>query len=698
MPAASDCQRILLRRWLLVLCCLLSRPDASSAQTTFPASLEVRDVVIVTGRTSTRATSEAANLLKSRLDRRSQVRITITPDASPGAALQILLGCVKGDAGAASLLQKHSARLPGGKDPAPEGFVLKSVVHDGVPTLLAIGADERAMIYVAGEIVRQVRRGPDQLTIRPIDVSTAPAYRFRGFSANQGGSMRRLTGARSWTTPERLEVIGEYALAGGNCFYAGDQGDPVYDFAHSVGMMTEIGVRPNQYRQPHPSEWKAGGLEAWEGKDWICPSVPEARAALLKQWEAEFERRSDHDVMRLYAGDPGGCRDQRCEPWGRTFVHLCEEVAGLWLRKHPHTVVLIANQDLTNAGDQAIFDYLNEKPREWLYGLCYGPGSNAMSPYFRRELREDLFVYPRGGPVNRYLAETLHQLPARQQIVHYSDITHWISAQYAVAKPEPHLARAYGRRALHARPRAFYRIFQTIMPFSEGDIIYSEGYHDEFHQYLWARLLWDPHRELDDVVREYCVLYFGEDAAGPMAQALYELEGQLETPLDTNEGIDRYAALMREAGRRMASHFRKDNHRWLLHMEKALLDQYNQRKLQIELAKEKAVRAQLETALADGRLDAAIEKSLAIFDEPAQTDEMRAWREEAQRLGDESNRLFGVRNIGQPRLDNPLRPLPQLKAQLQSAKNAQSDADKRRLITEAIDMTQKSTDRGHIFW
>src|SRR5262249_18500044 len=147
------------------------------------------------------------------------------------------------------------------------------------------------------------------------------------------------------------------------------------------------------------------------------------------------------------------------------------------------------NQDLNNAGDEAIFSYLNEKPREWLTSMSYGPGSNAMSRYFRDELRDDLFIYPGHGPVNRYLAYTLQNLPKQQTIVHYSDITHWISSQYMVEKPDPHIAAIYGRRTFHQRPQAFYLIFNRIMPFSEGDMIYSEGHHDELHQYLWNRML-----------------------------------------------------------------------------------------------------------------------------------------------------------------------------------------------------------------
>ena len=35
------------------------------------------------------------------------------------------------------------------------------------------------------------------------------------------------------------------------------------------------------------------------------------------------------------------------------------------------------------------------------------------------------------------------------------------------------------------------------MPFSEGDIAYSEGAYDELNQYMWNRLLWSPNRWSD---------------------------------------------------------------------------------------------------------------------------------------------------------------------------------------------------------
>ena len=426
--------------------------------------------------------------------------------------------------------------LPGKTGPAPEGYAIKSLAIPDGRLIVAVGADARGVLYAAGEVLRRFRYGPDFVTTTNYSVAEAPAFRFRGFSANQGGTMMKIAKARPWTEAEIRGIVLEYALAGGNTFYAADNGGAYYDFIKSYGLMTTTGARPNQLFGPHPEEWSAGGREPWEGGQWVCPSIPEARAALLAQWDKDFSHRADHDVMRFYAGDPGGCTDARCRPWGKTFIQLCEEMAAIWLKYHPKSIVLVANQGLDNAGEKAIFDYYKEKPRPWSYGIAYGPGSNPMSRYFRRELRNDLFVYPGSGPVNRYLAEMLHELPMDQHIMHYSDITHWIRSQYQIDNPEPNIVKAYNRRMFHARPKAMYHIFQAIMPFSEGDIIYSEGNHDEFHQYLWARLLWNPNRELEDVMREYCVLYFGEASAEPMVQALFQLEDNLVTPWTPTPG------------------------------------------------------------------------------------------------------------------------------------------------------------------
>jgi hypothetical protein len=609
------------------------------------------------------------------------------------ADLRIYLGEVRSAGKLKDLCDTNEVVLPGKTGPAPEGFAIKSLRTPEGRLILAVGADARGVLYGAGEVLRRFRYGPNSVTVADYSVAEAPAFRFRGVSANQGGTMMKITKARSWTEAEIRGVVLEYALAGGNTFYSADNGGPFYDFMKSYGLITTTGARPNQLYGKHPKEWNAGGREPWEGSNWVCPSIPEARAALLAQWDKDFSQRADHEVMRFYAGDPGGCTDARCRPWGKTFIQLCEEMAAIWLKYHTNSIVLIANQGLDNAGERAIFDYYKEKPRTWSYGIAYGPGSNPMSRYFRDELRKDLFTYPGKGPVDRYLAEMLHELPMDQHIMHYSDITHWIRSQYQIDRPEPNIVKAYNRRMFHARPKALYRIFQAIMPFSEGDIIYSEGNHDEFHQYLWARLLWNPNRELEDVMCEYCVLYFGEDSAEPMVQALFQLEENLVTSLDTNPGIGRYYALVKEAGDKMPAWRMKRDYRWRLHMQKAALDQYLQFKLRNEMNHEQRARDIL-TVAKPGQYEPAIKQALEILHTPTETEEMKKLRDQAGRLGDESDRLHGDRNLGFFKLDTPLRNISGEISSLEEAQAAKSDADRKAAIDSVIELTNKRTSGG----
>jgi len=620
------------------------------------------------------AEGRVAEVLQQRIERRSAATVAIGKGRVDGVDLRIFLGQAGRGGVLDALCADHGVALPGRDAPAPEGYAVKTVELEGARAMIAVGADRRGVLYAAGEVLRRGRPCKKGMAFDAIDVATAPAYRYRGFSANQGGTMMQATGARAWSQEEWQEYVMSMALAGANCFYAGGAG---FDFVKSFGLMAVTGSRPNELAD-FPEEW-----QATERGRWVCPSIPEARQALMDRWTKDFAAREDYDVMRMFAGDPGGCRCDKCAPWGAMFVDLCAEMAAIWLEHHPDSVVMIANQDLLNAGDQAIFDYLNEAPRDWLYAIAYGPGSNALSSYFRSELREDLFVYPGAGPVNRYLAETLNQLPRYQKIVHYSDITHWISAQYEVENPEPNLVRVYGRRTFHTRPNAFYQVFQAIMPFSEGDIIYSEGYHDEFHQYLWNRLLWDPNRSLDDVTLEYGRLHFGEAAADLMRQAMNQLEENLEAPLATNPGIDRYYLLVKEAGWQVSARTMEQDHRWRLHMQKAALDKYLQLKVQRERTQEDRVVRAVLAALEPNGLEAGLAAAAATLEEPFETPEMAALKDEARRLGEESEARFGVRSVGYFALDNPLTSLAWLARVVEQAV-ASDTADAKRTVLSAV--------------
>jgi hypothetical protein len=674
---------------ILVLCGTALRVfgEDSSQEDVIHAS----SIAVVLGDKATDKEQRYAELLIQRILKRSAVGASIvesdTAPAVKSSDLAIYLGSKETHPRLTELLTAAGMPMPATKSPGPEGFALKSMKSDHGGVILAAGADPLGTLYSVGEILRRLTYLPESVEINEYAFQTAPAYKWRGMSANQGGTMMELTGAKRWTYAERHDVDLERALAGANTAYEAFEG---IDWANSYGIKVVQGFRPNQLPQSLiQPEWRK---KETERGDFVCPSVPEAREALIKYYTKIFERHPDTAVVRFFAGDPGGCRCEECQPWGRTFFHLCEELGVIWKRFHPNSEIQIANQDVDNEGDEAIFAALNEKPCPWLNSLSYGPGSNAMSKYFRRELREDLFTYPGHGPINRYLAYTLQNLPKNVSIVHYSDITHWISAQYQVENPEPHLVRIYGRRTFHQRPKAFYRIFQQIMPFSEGDIIYSEGYHDDLHQYLWNRLLWNPNRSLDEVMMEYATYWFGQEAAPEMVEASYQLEENLEAPLETNPGIDRYYQLVKSAGTRIPPNLMKVDHHWRIAMQKADLDKYFQLKIRRENELSGTACALLEKGRQSGNYAEDILAASATLSLEIETAEMRDLREDANRLGDESGALFGVRNEGYPKTGLDLTGLAWFRCEVQLAAMAAGGEDQGRWVDALLDYENPGPD------
>ncbi len=604
-------------RWLpaAVLCAAVgawhTMPlSAAVAAARADMTLTASKIAVITGQRACEAELRVADVLRTRLARHSDIECSVVSEETQPtstADLLIYLGLPQNHDALAALCAANSVAPPTAKDPGPEGFVLRTVRASGTPAIIAAGVDQRGVLYAAGEINRQATCNDGSMAVPEINVRTAPAYRIRGFNGHGSD-----------------EQTVDLAFAGGNLC-----GGP---YAQTFGLMTGASFHPNRWwsQNPYPPEWES----PTEGKGYVCPSIPEARKALLAQWDEMFRQHAGADIVRFKGGDPGGCRCPRCSPWGKTFVHLCEELAQIWHKYHPNSLIEIATQNLDNAGEQAIFDYLNEKPRTWLWAICYAPGSNAMSRYFRRELREDLLTYPGPGPLNRYLREILNNIPKYQKIDFFSDITHWYSSQYEVPNPEPHLVAVYGRRTFHVRPRQLYAVFQATMLFSEGDRPYSEGIYDEFNQYMWNRLMWAPHRPLEDVVMEYCRLNFGAAAAPEMAQAMFQLEKNLEAPLATNDGIDRFYVLVKSAGFKIPPHIMRYDFRWRLYMQKAALDKYVQLQLRHQMdMRDRATRA-LKQALAAGDAGAAA-AAAAILGEAQETPEMAVLHAEAERLANE---------------------------------------------------------------
>ncbi len=658
---------------------------------------DYRSAVIVQGQRAGMVERNVAALLAERIGEPSGLpaRVVTTRPATAPGELVILLGI---PANHDEIQARFEAlRIPplSELEPGPEGFLLRTIGKGQEAVLLAAGKDPRGVLYAAGEILRRMEIGQSSFAF-PLDVKirTAPAFEVRGTQFGQSSVAFNKGKVRKWTDAELRHAILDYALAGLNTVEIDEnqgESDPRYPIARDFGLKTLVHYTPNA--GTGPKEWQAS--ESIGRPGYLCPSVPEARQALLNKLEKLLATLPHIDYFRFVGGDGGGCECDRCKPFGGKYIRLCEDMARIIREKDPATEFFITNQKFDNDDDNAIFEYLREKPRPWLRAFCYGPGSDAMSwqPGHRQTHRMDLFRYPGFGPFDRYLKEVLHQLPPQQDIVFFNELTHWRYSQNGLVQAPPRADRngdrpphwnqflyernpdraitmVYDRLSFFAWPRYFHWVFRETMRYGIGDVTHSSGTHDHFNQWMWQRLLWAPQTSLEDVLAEYTRTWFGPEAAPAMAQALLELEDYMlekpDNPITKKPGIARYYSLVRDAGARMSATRMKGNWLWREYMQKAAID----RLIQLQVIQQTALQEHVEKAMAASSSDADIDRALSWFGTLKDTDEMTRLRAEAARLGEESNALYGVRSEGYFNLQHDYIGLGWLKRQLECARAA----------------------------
>lgn len=673
-------------------------------------------VLIQCGESAGEIERNVAALLAERIEETSGVPARVagsaTADPAPATELVILVGVPEHHRQMREQFEAHRIAPLTNLSPGPEGFLLQSVPGENGRVLILAGIDPRGVLYGAGEALRQmVVRGSTIEFPATLKVRSAPAFEVRGTQFGQSSVARNLAKVRPWTEADRRRAVLDMALAGLNTVEVGAgirPDDPLYRLLQSFGLKTLVHYGPNV--GSGPTEWQAAESIGRQG--YLCPSVPAARAALLQRCEDQFRNGAPVDYVRFAGGDGGGCECDRCKPYGGVFIRLCEDLAQIIHRYHPNAQIFITNQKFDNEDDKAIFAYLQEKPRPWLRAFCYGPGSDAMSwqPGHRQTHRMDLFRYPGFGPPGRYVEEILHQLPPSQDVVFFNELTHWRYSQngFVQAYPRadrngdlpPHwnhfvyerqpdnaLTMVYDRLTFFAWPRYYHWYFNQVMRYGIGDVTHSSGTHDHFNQWLWQRLLWAPQRGVEEVVAEYARTWFGPEAAPLMAEAIFQLEDNLvekpDLPLAKKEGIERCYRLVRQAGDKMPAARMKENWLWREYMQKAALDQY----VQLSVRQQLKLQKRIEKAVAASASDAVIDRALQWLSERRESAAMARLRKEADRLGEESNRQFGVRSEGLYNLDHDFIGLGWLQRQLERARAAQGGAraERLRMITHYED-------------
>ncbi len=669
-------------------------------------ALTTDTINIVIGENATPVEQNIADLLAERLREGSKITVN-SPSKTKTAnnTTTILLGITEHHQAIADLIKARRITPLGPLAPGPEGLLLQTFADSN--TILAAGIDERGCLYAVGELLRRATFNANNITLPDdLHVRTAPAFEIRGTQYGQSGVAQKLAKVRPWTEDETMRSILDYALAGANIFSV--DGGPMFDRIKSYGLMTQGGFGPNTGLPADKPEWTAS--ESIGRKGYVCLSIPEARAYMVQKCEDEFRNGPSYDLVKFHGGDGGGCECDDCKPYGLTFIKTVAAMAEVIHKYHPETRIYFTNQKFQNDDDNAIFDYLNEEPRDWLWAWGYGPGSDATSwqPGHRQTHRMDLFQYPGYGPYGLYPKDIIRQMPGRHALVYYNEITHWKYAQHAYIQmypradkngdlpphwshdiyerqPDQFLTMVYNRLTFYAWPRFYHRVFNDLMPYGVGDITHSSGHHDHFNQWMWQRLLFNPRMTVEEVVDEYCRTWFGPEAADDMAAALFLLERNMEEipgePLPEKSSIDAYTAHVKAAGEKMPAHRMENSWLWREYMTKGLLDTYIQRDARQQVALQSRIEVQIADALDGGDLDGAIGSVLPLFETLTETKELKSLREEALRLGEESNALFGCRNDGLYNLEHDYIGLGWLQRQLERAQKASGD-EKRDLLNQ----------------
>ncbi len=191
---------------LFLLLIILLMHDVAFAQT---SPLQATRLVIVTGQNASGPELKTADVLKSRLVKRSTVTVDIAKEDAPGlqkameaAQAVFVVGSPANNKLVQNLMgqmQMALPALPNSEKLHPEGFAVKSGKVGPVNYFVISGADDRGVLYGVGCMLRAITYLPNAVALPAIDAKEKPAFPLRGGRPSGPGSRRPSRSCRSST-------------------------------------------------------------------------------------------------------------------------------------------------------------------------------------------------------------------------------------------------------------------------------------------------------------------------------------------------------------------------------------------------------------------------------------------------------------------------------------------------------------------
>lgn len=508
-------------------------------------------VIMVAASVDTPMRQTVQEVLKEEIYKRTGISLP-TVNRLPSAGTPVLMLVTQGEQQVAGKtvprIPQHNGKLQ------PESFRVLTDRTTAHHLIWVVGADARGLFFGTGWLLRQLRMGSKFLELpASIDFSTAPDYPIRG---HQLGYRHTANTYDAWTVAQYEQYIRELAIFGANAVEGIPFQDSENPSPHFKIPYQDMNLRLSEICRKYDMDYWVWTPATFDLKD------QEKRQAELDLHEQFYKSCVRLDHIFFPGGDPGHNHPSDVLPF-------LKDLHSRLIKYHPNGKIWISLQGFDTEQVDYFYRYLVKENPAWLTGVVSGPSSPP-------------------------IAETRYRLPPKYQHRQYPDITHTVRCEFPVRQWDQAYALTLGREPVNPRPYAMAAIHESVAPFTDGFVSYSDGSHDDVNKIIWNVRGWNRQQDIHEILKEYSRFFFGYQQEDAVANGIAALENNWKGPLAANGGVEATFSFWQALEMKNPS-LNKNDWRWQMLLLRAYYDTYTRRRLLFEEASERKINQLMAT-------------------------------------------------------------------------------------------------------
>jgi len=400
--------------------------------------------------------SKAAQMLQFEIERRTGIKLNISTSMPSDGLPAILVGSADSF--------PDSYRMPSGLSvPAKaEGYAMWiDRTQPTAPKVYVVGRDDKGVVFGVGRLIRLLYLTANHIHLaNDVQISTAPADPTRAHQIIR--STQCEDGFVNWRdAAEEQQNARDLILFGTNGFEARSPED-IDEYLEELDIDLYFIV--------------------------TCQDIIDSNKLSDDEIRKLYTDIVGIDHITTYGGDASGSRPPAgVFPQMERFIPLVQE-------SHPGVKWWYSNQCLDDHAvdyDDYIFNYINTKQPEWLYGMVYGPWTK------------------------RGIGEIRADLPSQYKIRHYPEICHVRWCQYPVPKWDRVWAQIWPRnQSIYTMFRMMAQVHRATRKDTIGFLPYNHtGSYNDLNKFIWSTMGWGD-CSVEDFLYDYGKTFFAYDFKG----------------------------------------------------------------------------------------------------------------------------------------------------------------------------------------